>query len=385
MKDSSRRFDIIIYGVTGFTGKLVAEYFTRNVDRTQVNWAIAGRNERKLQEVISDLKQISNAAENLEYILADTSDIDDMSRLAESAKIILSTVGPYALHGEALVSACVEAGTHCLDLAGEPDYVQHIYKHYDFKAARNGALIVNSCGFDSVPADLGTFFTAQQLPAGTKKIQGYISGKGTFSGGTLSSAIGILEQLTEEAILDPKYKFGPASFDGVHYRKAIGKWALPMPVVDPQIVRRSSRLRPDIYGPDFSYGQYLGADNPVYAGGIAIGAGALLLASKFEASRNLLLGWRESGEGPDEVKREQSHFRVDLIGQSGETTVRCSVSGGDPGYGETSKMISEAALTILEQYDQLPVKGGVVTPAGALGELYLERLQKKGVRFSVEG
>ncbi len=379
-----KKYDIVVYGATGFTGQLVAEYLAVNTDPARVKWAIAGRNKEKLIQVKNLLVAKNPELSDLDLLIADTDQPESLETLAKSAKIVITTVGPYVLHGEPIVKACVEAGTHCLDLSGEPAYVNHVYKHYNFPAERSHSLIINSCGFDSVPADLGAFYTAQQLGTGDdKSVQCYLSAKAGFSGGTLSSAMGVIEGLTEDDLLNPAHKFGQKQFENIHYQKQVRKWALPMPVVDTVIVSRSSRERKDIFGERFSYAQYVGLDKPYTAGITLLGAGALLIASRVEALRQQILKWKPSGQGPSESERAKSRFELKFIGKSQNKQVITSVSGGDPGYTETSKMIAEAALTIIENQDFFKNKGGVMTPAGALGEKYLNRLQQKGIQFKV--
>lgn len=384
MEVSPQKYDIVIYGATGFTGQLVVEYFAKNVRFSDVKWAIAGRNQDKLFRLKNQLAAHMPELSEMGVFIADTDLPESLEKLAQSAKVVITTVGPYVTHGEPLVKACVEAGTHCLDLSGEPSYVQHIYKYYNFPAERNSAMIINSCGFDSVPADLGAFFTAQQLGTDDDKtIRCYLGGKGSISGGTLSSAMGVIEQVTEADLWEPAHKFGPANLENIHYQPRFKKWALPMPVVDPAIVKRSGRERADIYGQQFSYAQYLGLKYPWMAGGALLGVGALFVASRVEPLKQQILKWRQSGEGPSEEERSNSFFELKFIGTTSNKQVITSVSGGDPGYTETSKMISEAALTIIENQDFFKNKGGVLTPAGALGEKYLNRLQQKGIQFKV--
>jgi short subunit dehydrogenase-like uncharacterized protein len=382
MKEAQKQYDIIIYGATGFTGQLVAEYFANNVDFNKVKWAIAGRDLTKILSVKNKLLVNFPELLNLDHIIADTNEPDTLEALAKSTNLVITTVGPYQLHGESIVKACVEAGTHCLDLTGEPKYAQHIYKHYNFAAERNQALIINSCGFDSVPADMGAFYTAQLLGEGdNKSIEAYVSAKGSFSGGTLKSAIGAMEDFNEEMIMEPKYKFGSAKFEGIHQQKTINKWALPMPVIDPVIVERSSRSRKDIYGNNFSYAQYFAFKQPLVAVSAFVGITALMLATQIPMLKKQLLNFKQSGEGPSKTERDQSFFKLVFIGKSFNNIVKTSVSGGDPGYTETAKMLSEAALTIIENPEEFNGKGGVITPAGALGELYLKRLIDRGIEF----
>lgn len=382
MKEAQRKYDIVIYGSTGFTGQLVAEYFAQNVDFKKVKWAIAGRDLSKILSFKNKLLVSFPELIDLDHILADSDNPDSLEALAKTTKLVITTVGPYQIHGEPIVKACVQAGTHCLDLTGEPKYAQHIYKHYNFPAEHNNCLVINSCGFDSVPADMGAFYTAQLLGEGEDKtIESYVSAKGSFSGGTLKSAIGAMEGFNEEMFLDPKYKFGSAKFEGIHKQKSISKWALPMPVIDAAIVERSSRARKDIYGNNFSYAQYFAVKQPIVAASAFLGITALMLATQVPMLKKRLLNFKQSGEGPSQVERDQSFFKVVCIGKSSNNSVKASVSGGDPGYTETAKMLSEAALSIIENPKEFEGKGGVMTPAGALGEIYLQRLIDRGIEF----
>lgn len=376
------KYDIVIYGASGFTGGLVLDYLARQVEGSSVKLAIAGRNSDKLFKIKNNLVAQLPSMFDLGVIEADSGDYESLLKLAAQAKIIISTVGPYAKYGEELVKACIEQGTHCLDLSGEPNYVNEIYKHYDFPAERSGSLIINSCGFDSIPADLGAFYTSKLLGEGDRKIiQAYVSVKGSISGGTLLSALEFLEQ-RDLLSSDTLYKVGLLEeTQSAHYQSKIKRWAIPMPVVDPTIVARSSRLRSDVYGDKFSYAQYIGLKKPLKAGGLFFGMGALLAGSRIPAIKERLLSWRGSGDGPTEQERANGYFSVTFIGKKRNQEVITRVSGGEPGYAETSKMISEVALLLLENPELSENRGGVHTPVSALGEKLLERLQDRGIVF----
>lgn len=375
-------YDIVVYGATGFTGGLVVKYLAQNTDSTQMKWAIAGRDLNKLFKVKNSIVAEHPDLSSLGVIVASNEDEKSLERLAQSTKVVITTAGPYLKYGEQVVKSCVEAGTHCLDLSGEPNYVDHIYKYYDFPAQRSGSVIINSCGFDSVPADLGALYTALQLGQGDGKvIQCYVSVKGSFSGGTLLSAIEHLEQKDMSSSNGINYSIGKKKLKSFHYQKLLKKWSVPMPVIDPIVVGKSSRAHKNIYGNDFSYAQYIGLDRPWESAGLFAGVGALLLASKFSAVKEKLVDWKSSGEGPSEEERTHSHFKVSFIGSLGEKHIVTSVSGGDPGYTETSKMIAEAALLLVENGDEYKDKGGVHTPAGVLGQKYIEKLQQRGILF----
>ncbi len=377
------KYDIVVYGATGFTGSLVAKYLSENAGESNIKWAIAGRNQDKLFRVKNSILAGRPRSENLDIILADNDNQESLERLAGMTRVVITTAGPYMKYGENIIKACVEAGTHCVDLSGEPPFVNNIYKNYNFPAERSGSIIINSCGFDSVPADLGAYYTAKQLGEGNDKvIKSYVSVKGSISGGTLLSAVEFLEQKSFVDSSDSQYRIGIHKFNLFHYQREIKKWALPMPVIDPEIVRRSSRLHPEIYGENFSYAQYVGLSKPLEAGGLVAGVGALIAASKIPFVKKRLINWRKSGEGPSEEERAQSRFKLVFIGKMDGKQVITSVSGGDPGYTETSKMISEAAMLLAENYEAYKGKGGVYSPAGILGQDFLDRLLHKGILFS---
>lgn len=382
---SDRKYDIILYGATGFTGGLVAEYLAANSSKDEVRWAIAGRNQAKLEAVKNKILEKVPDANPMDILIADSNQEEQLNAMCASTKILATTVGPYALYGEPLVKACVENGTHYLDITGEPEFVKEMLEKYDAKAKASNTLVINCCGFDSIPADAGAYFTASKLSSEPKNIRCYVTGNGSFSGGTWASAIHAFSHLFQSDLKNVGASGSSDKNPGFHYVSAIRKWAVPMPVIDPWMVKRSSMMQKEIYGNGFSYAQYLAMKDLPTMGALLAGVAGLVLASQFEPTRNLLLNYRKSGEGPSEEQRAKSFFKVYFIGEANGQQVKCSVSGGDPGYSETAKMLSEAALTVLRHYDELSVKGGVVTPAGALGQFLIDRLVAAGIRFEVEG
>ena len=381
MPKSSRTFDITLYGATGFTGQLVAQYLSKKAAQKKLKIAIAGRNADKLFALKNKLLALNPKLLDIGVVIASTAQQDSLEKMAGDTRVIINTVGPYYLHGEPLVKACINQRTHSVDLNGEPDYSQNIFKYYNFPAERSGTMIISSCGFDSVPADLGAFYTAKLLGEGNNKtIRCYVTVKGGISGGTWNSAMKIFDEVNEAFLTEPPFKFGNGTIPGFHNQKDIKLWAVPLPVIDPMIVRRSTFSRKDIYGENFSFGHFAGMKSSWIAGGFVAGVGILYGASRIDFIRKQLLKLIESGEGPSEKQRAKSFFKLYFVGESQGKQVKATVSGGDPGYTETSKMISEAALTIVDNYDQLN-KGGVLAPAGALGELYLDNLQQNGIHF----
>lgn len=380
-----RRYDIVVFGATGFTGGLVAEYLNLSKDIENKNWAIAGRSLGKLKVVKDKLISKNGDASQIDILVADATDINDLKKITAQTQCIITTVGPFVNYGEPLVAACIDTSTDYLDITGEPAFVQNILQKYGKAAKESGSLIINCCGFDSIPADAGAFFTAQQLPVDESKvIKGYVRSNGTFSGGTWASAIGAFADIskgkasTKSESNDKSAKKLPT----LHRVSETNKWALPMPVIDPWMVKRTAKARPEIFG-ETSYAQYLALNNVIEIAGLTATVGGIMLAAQIPFTKNLLLNYRKSGEGPSEEKRSKSFFSVVFVGESRSKKVVCKVSGGDPGYTETSKMIAESALTLIKNRSSLAIQSGVTTPAAALGEFLIPKLQSVGIKFEV--
>ena len=372
----SRPYDLILFGATGFTGQLVADYLAQQPQST-FKWAIAGRNAGKLATVKAKLPDAVGV------ISADTSDPASLSAMTAQARVVISTVGPYIKYGIPLVEACIATETDYADITGEPEFVNKLLVEHDAAAREKGIRIVNCCGFDSIPHDFGAYFTAQFLPDGQPaQLEGFVSASGTFSGGTWHSAVEAMSRMRDQAKTPrPKSerKVGGIK-SGVHYEKEIRGWAVPFPTIDPQIVLRSAAELSE-YGTEFRYGHYVRIPKwyQVAAGGV----GMTFVASmaQFKPTRNLLLKVRQPGDGPDEEQRANAHFRVMFIGQAGDKRVITEVTGGDPGYGETSKMLAETGLSLA--FDELPDVSGVLTPVVALRDPLMKRLQAAGIQFNL--
>ncbi|MFN8282144.1 MAG: saccharopine dehydrogenase NADP-binding domain-containing protein [Chitinophagales bacterium] len=391
----NRKFDIVLFGSTGFTGGLTAEYFAANVDLKKVKWAIAGRNAEKLEAVKSNLVSINAACSVVEILTCNSDDLASLENVTKQTKIIVTTVGPFAQHGETLVEACVNTATNYCDITGEPAFVKSVLKKHNKAAVEKGIYILNCCGFDSIPADAGALFTAMQLPANeTKTIKGFVSSNGTFSGGTFASAVGAMSDIGKNIFAPKKTSSDDTSSERkkptkkriksqIHFEKSINKWALPMPVIDPWMVQRTSLYKPTVFGENFEYAQFLALKSLPQTISLVGAVGALIVGAQIPPIKNLILQYRKSGEGPSKEQRDKSRFKLSFIGESETKKVMTTVSGGDPGYTETSKMLSETALVLLENLGKLPIKGGVLTPAGTLGNLLIDRLNSKGILFEV--
>jgi short subunit dehydrogenase-like uncharacterized protein len=380
-----RDFDIVVFGATGFTGALTAEYLAAHAP-TGMRWALAGRNRGKLAALRDRL------GVDVAILDADVTDAASLRRLAEASGVVVTTVGPYIRYGEPLVAACAAAGTDYVDLTGEPEFIDLMYLRYNATAERTGARLVHACGFDSIPHDLGALFTVGQLPPGRPiRLRGYVSAGGVISGGTFESAVTAFTRLRRAAAVhrerrraqprggDRRVRAVPAR---PGYDRDVDAWVLPLPTVDPQIVVRSAQAL-DRYGPDFSYSHLMALKNPLTAVGIgALVAGTFALA-QLPPARKLLLRMRPAGAGPTPAQREKGWFRVRFIGESGDQRIVTEVAGGDPGYGETAKMLAESALCLA--YDPLPQTAGQVTTAVAMGDALRVRLERAGISFRVVG
>lgn len=389
-----RKYSLTLLGATGFTGGLCASYLARNLP-AEVSWAIAGRNQQKLATVCQTLKD--QGATNLpEVMVADVSQPETLSSMAAQSKVVLTTVGPYVYHGEPVVQACVENGTHYCDITGEPEFVNDMICRYHEKAQANQCAIVNCCGFDSIPHDAGVLYSIRQLERahggpldGRVEIEGIVSASGTFSGGTWQSAILAFSRPGKnrdamrraKAVIKAHYPRRAGSLSMKPRRNPAGGWLAPMPTIDPVIVQRSARAL-EAYGPDFRYGHYVGVSTlPRLTGGMA-GVGGLVLAAQVGPLRRKLLQYRQSGDGPPAEQRAKSWFKVRFNASIGDDKVSCQVSGGDPGYDETAKMLAETAMGLALD-NGMPKHTGVITPVMAMEDRLIERLTAAGMKFEV--
>ncbi|MEQ1617368.1 MAG: saccharopine dehydrogenase NADP-binding domain-containing protein [Terricaulis sp.] len=407
---SQKEFDLIVYGASGFTGRLVAEYLLKVYGASgAVRWAVAGRDAEKLAAVMAGL----GAPATLPALAANASDPASIEALAQRASVILTTVGPYQLYGEPLVAACARAGTDYVDLCGEPAWMAQMIARYEGAAKASGARIAFSCGFDSIPFDCGVFYLQQQamerFGQPFSRVRGRVrTMKGGFSGGTLASMLATLEAGRRDPsiakIMTNPYALVPTSpgvrqprGDSVVHDEGIG-WSTPfiMAAINTKNVHRSNALSNYRYGRDFNYdemqlmGEGENGEKRAKAAANAMKMQMALLA--FAPTRALLRRFAlpKPGQGPSKEERESGSYEVLYVGDMGagandQRTLRAVVSGDkDPGYGSTSKMITEAALC-LKDTPRATTPGGIWTPAAAMGEALIARLQEKaGLRFGLE-
>ncbi|MFI7086324.1 saccharopine dehydrogenase family protein [Streptomyces anulatus] len=387
--DATRPLDVVLFGATGFVGTLTAEYLAAHAP-AGLRWALAGRSRAKLEGLRERLTAIAPGCAELPLLETDADDAEALAELAASTRVVATTVGPYIRYGEKLVDACAEAGTDYADLTGEAEFIDRTYLEHDARARETGARIVHACGFDSVPHDLGAYFTVKQLPEDVPlTVDGFVRTDAVFSGGTFASALTAMgrgpqmltaareRRLHEPRLVDRRVR---TPLGAPHFSGPVGTWALPLPTVDPTIVGRSARSL-ERYGPDFRYRHFASVKTLPMALGAPVAIGALVAAAQVEGAREWLMGRYEPGQGPDEERRRRSWFTIRFVGEGGGRRVFTEVSGGDPGYGETAKILAESAVCLA--LDELPETSGQVTTAVAMGDALLERLTAAGLRFRV--
>ncbi|MEM8770511.1 MAG: saccharopine dehydrogenase NADP-binding domain-containing protein [Pseudomonadota bacterium] len=398
---NQREFDVIVWGATGFTGRLVAEYLNeRHGTESNVRWAMAGRNAGKLGEVAELI-----GAGRVDLVTGDAADPKSLGEMARRAKAVITTVGPYQKYGEPLVEACVAAGTDYVDLSGESPFMRRMIDQYSEQARATGARIVHSCGFDSIPFDLGVYYVQglakEKFGAPAHEVKGRVmAAKGGASGGTVASALATLENISDpfvRRVMRDIYSLAPDDTvkrprqpDGntPYYDRDARKWVAPfiMAAINARNVHRSNMLMNYAWGEDFKYSEMMAAPNAPAGFAIAGGLGGFAGALAFPPTRALLKNTvlPSPGEGPKKEKREAGFYKILFIAKNKDgQTVKAMVKGDrDPGYGSTSKLIAEAALCLAFDVSREETPGGVWTPAAAMGEKLIARLaENAGLTF----
>ncbi len=386
-------FDVIIYGSTGYTGRLVAEYMVQEYGQSAdaPKWAMAGRSLKKLEEV----RDLIGAPKDTPLVVADSDDPASIDMMASRTKVVLTTVGPYQLYGDEVVAACVRHGTHYVDLCGEPGWMREMIDKHQKAAEESGAQICFSCGFDSIPFDLGVLMLQKEMekrygkPA--TRIRGRVrSMEGTFSGGTAASLGATMKALAKNPglvkILGSSFGLTPG-FKGADqpnmlipkYDKTIDSWVAPfiMAPINTKNVHRTNFLLDFPYGEDFKYDEMV-VTSP---GDLGKQAAEMVAKANPFAGENT----PKPGEGPTREQRENGSYDIVFIGETadGETASLCVKGDKDPGYGSTSKMIAESALCLAE--DKITKGGGIWTAGALMGKKLVKRLEEKaGLSFVVE-
>ena len=383
MSTHDRSYDLVLFGATGFTGTLTATYVARHAP-AHLRFALAGRNRDKLELVKQQLMVIDPRWDSVGIVEANVDDDVSLQRMAASTQVLLTTVGPFIDYGLPVAQACVEQGTDYIDSTGEPQYVDLLLRRCHARALERGVRLVPSCGFDSVPADLGVLFTILNFPQDMPiAVSGYLSLKAAPSGGTERSAIKTFAPRTAD---NPPLPVVAPSGRRVHLAKArvqkkYGGWASPLETIDGTIVTRSAAAMPR-YGVDFTYAHHV--VHPSFAVMILafLFFGGLSIFARVAAVREFFLKVaKKSGQGPSAALMSKGWFTFRFEGRCGDQSVSTEVSGGEPFYTETSKILAEAALCLIENRADLPTNAGVLTPASAMGEKLIDRLQQAGIAF----
>ena len=393
---ADRQFDIVLYGASGFTGKLVAAYLIEA--HPDVTWAIAGRNRQKLDALRRELNR-----SELPIVIADSADPASLAAMAASTKTLISTVGPYAKFGTPVLEACAQEGTHYCDLTGEAQWMAEVYERIEPIAKASGARLVHCCGFDSIPSDLSVFFLQKQFKERFGTYATHVTGRmgraaGGVSGGTVASLMYVAEQASKdpvikERIMDP-YALYPAGLQkgldgpdqaGIAWDDNFESWTGPfvMAAINTKVVRRSHALAGLPYGADFRYDESQLCASRAKALLSAGGLGAVMAGTFFSPTRALLKKvLPDPGEGPSEETRNNGFFEFWAHGTDGDNNLKVKVAGQrDPGYGATSRMLAQAGLCLAQ--DELSVGGGIWTTASAMGDALLTRLPSVDIHFSV--
>jgi short subunit dehydrogenase-like uncharacterized protein len=396
--------DLVLFGATGFTGRLVAEYLVKK--KPSLRWALAGRSRDKLERVRDALAAADPSAKSLPIVLGESLDLASMDAMVRRTRVVCTTVGPYARYGGPLVGACAARGVHYCDLSGEPQFVRRMIDAHHERAAETGARIVPCAGFDSIPSDLGVHMLHHHLAREGKALAEahflLMRARGGSSGGTVASMLNVSAEAGDPAVrrllgdpygLNPKGAArGPDRRDQTRPRRDAdtGRWTAPfiMAGINAKVVRRSNALLDFAYGKDFRYEEAIdtgrGARGLARAVGVTAVLGAALSLSLVPAGRTLLARLAPSpGDGPSQEKRERGMFCVELRAKArtGEPFHAVVAADRDPGYGATAVMLAESALCLAE--DALPARGGVLTTASCMGMALVERLRRAGMTFRV--
>ena len=407
---NGKEFDLVVWGATGFTGQLVVEYLHGTYGAAgDLTWAVAGRNPDKLAEIKARI--LGNDADRVPEIIADKDNEASLRDLVSRTRVVCTTVGPYALYGTPLVKLCAESGTHYCDLTGELHWMRKVIDHYHPLAEKSGARIVHSCGFDSIPSDLGTLYLQQQMKNRTGEYASRVKYRvstlgGGVSGGTVASGLNIHEEARGNPgileLMEDPYALNPADMprgeDGpdqtfAEYDQDFRQWTGPfvMAGINTRVVRRSHALLGYPWGSGFRYDEaVLTGNGPAGFAKAGLMAGTIGLFSTLVAygpTRGLLRRLLPSpGEGPSEETMKKAAFEVVLFGahseDPGKSLIAVVTGDRDPGYGATSRMLAESAVCLAK--DDLASAGGVLTPACAMGDLLIQRLNEKaGMSFRI--
>lgn len=406
MSNAKAEFDLVVYGAASFVGKILTHYlYQRHGTNGELKWAIAGRNQAKLDDVNASLNS------QLPTLIADAGDRTALDKMVQQTKLVISTVGPYDLYGSELVAACVDHGVDYCDLTGEAQWMRKMIDQHSDKAVATGARIVHNCGFDSIPSDLGVHFLQQHAKSEFNEycndIRTGVKGmSGAMSGGTIASFINAIKQASSDANLrkelqNPYSVCPPTQRKGVRQRNVTApehdgtmrSWLAPwvMAAINTRVLHRSNALLEHAYGPDFRYDESMmmgdGLSGRFRAIGLASGMGAFFALTAIPPTRKLLekFALPKPGEGPSPEAQEKGFWDYRMYGKTpnGNEIVVKITGDRDPGYGSTAKMLGEAAVCLLRDISHEQTAGGFWTPATAMGDKLIDRLiENAGCSFT---
>lgn len=402
----SKQYDVVVFGATSFVGQILAGYlWKRHGLKGEIKWAMAGRSKSKLQALQAEL---GTGAEKIPLIIADAQNTEQIDELCKQAKVICSTVGPYALYGNEVVKACAESGTHYCDLTGEVQWIDRMIQAHETTAKKTGAKIVHCCGFDSIPSDMGVFYLQKQALETTgepcKQVRMRVRKlKGEFSGGTVASLINVTKEVSANPGLAKKlgnpFLIAPSNpgtrqpnVKFAQYESDPGTWVAPfvMAAINTRVIHRSNGLLNLAYGKDFKYDEAMmtgsGFRGRAMAVAVASALGGFLVGAALPPTRWALEKFvvPKPGEGPSKASQEAGLYDLRFFGEtaSGQKIVAKVTGDKDPGYGSTAKMLGEAAACIA--LDTEGKEGGFWTTSTLMGDALLERLQKhSGLTFEI--
>ncbi|MEM0910078.1 MAG: saccharopine dehydrogenase NADP-binding domain-containing protein [Pseudomonadota bacterium] len=394
-----KHFDFILYGATSFVGKIICEYLA-NYDSEDFTWAMAGRSEKKITKVKNECSLTS-----IPHFIVDADNEVLLEQLARQTKVVISTVGPYALYGEPLLKVCAKTGTDYCDLTGEPQWIKRMLDTYEYTAKASGARIINAAGFDSIPSDLGVYFSQQfayektgsyvdQIKMRVRKI------RGGASGGTVASLLNVLKEAKsnpalKRALVNPyvlcpvghPYTVRQKNHKKAEFESELKLWSMPfvMAAINERIVHRSNALLGNRYGSEFRYDEAMSSKKSLDAKKMAYGLGAFMFGASISPVRWLLekIVLPKPGEGPSKKQQLKGMFDMRFFAKLDDKYQQVKVEGDrDPGYGSTAKMLVQTALALAKDVPDLP--GGFWTPAAGLNEPLKKRLEKHaGVTVSL--
>ena len=391
-KDKKRDYQLIIYGASGFTGKIATNYIDNNYP--SLVWAIAGRNTNKLNKIANECRNIPNV------LYAEAADEQSLNEVTQSTEVILSFAGPFNIYSNLMVKSCFDTGTHYIDITGENIWVKDLIDKYHDDASKKGVKIIPSCGYDSIPSDIGAYYSCRMLQSPVKSIDCYQSGQGGISGGTIESGFSMMEYKTNNKIghtflLNPKNSYSQnqkeKSKDKFSIKKIteISKWSAPfiMAPANTRVVRRSSALyeqSQEGYGHDFIYNEYMSVKNYLSALTVsfALMTFGLILSLPFRRIFRPLM--TKAGNGPSKQVQDSGWFKsiFVIVTEDNKKFISSMYGDGDPGYKSTARFACESALSLIFNKDDLPRnEGGVLTSATGLGDALIKRLTDKGVKF----